>query len=84
MKSHKYFQIVFLGTFMTGAIALSKAIPLQDIPWFEKIGIVIVVSLGGLIVSALVALLIWAAERLKAYRASSRVNTLPLLPGPRN
>ena len=69
----KYLQMVFMGAFMCGGIAFTKRT--ADMSILEAIAISLIIALGGAIIGAVLALLVWAGERLKAYRAASHGRT---------
>ena len=76
----KYVQMVFMGAFMTGAIAYSEIASYPSSTWFEKLTMTPLIAAGGGLIGAAIALLVWAVERLKAYRAASRNKAQCLLP----
>ena len=76
----KYLRMVFLGTFMTGALAYSEISSYPSSTLFDKLTMTPLIAACGGVIGALVALLVWAVERLKSYRAASRVNTRRFLP----
>jgi hypothetical protein len=71
----KYVQMVFMGFFMTGAIAYSEISSYPSSTWFDKLTMTPLIAAGGGLIGAIIALLIWAGERLRAYFFTSHGNT---------
>lgn len=71
----KYVQMVFMGTFMTGAIAYSEISSYPSSTLFDKLTMTPLIAAGGGLIGAIIALLIWAGERLRAYFSTSHGNT---------
>lgn len=70
----KYVQMVLLGTFMTGAIAHSEISAVQSSTLFDKLTMTPLIALFGGIISAIIALIIWAVECLRgssSYRGNA-------------
>ena len=61
----KYIHMVFLGTFMTGVIAYSEISAVSSSTLFDKLTMTPLIALGGGLISAVIALIIWAVTYLR-------------------
>jgi len=76
----KYLQMIFMGAFMTGAIAFSEISSYPSSTWFDKLTMTPLIAAGGGLIGAVIALLVWAGESLRTYLSSSRNKAQRLLP----